>query len=353
MILETERLILRPWEESDAEDFYRYASDPAVGPIAGWPVHTSVENSREIIRDFFSADETYAVCLKSDGRPIGSIGLIPPAQANTAAKATEMEVGFWVGVPHWGKGYIPEALREIQLHAFEDMGCTALWCGYYDGNVKSERVQQKCGFTYHHIVENVDCPLVNDTRTEHFRCLSRARWKLLRELNERGGSTIRPIAPAELCLLDDFLCEAIFVPDGMGKPSRSIVEDPAYRVYVDGFGNSKHDRILVAEAGGQIVGCCLTRIMDDRGHVDDETPSLLILLLESYRGRGIGTMLMEVMLAELADAGFAKTSLFVQKENPAVRFFVRLGFEIVGENDEEFIMVRKLALTPSIERDDR
>ena len=121
MILETERLTLRPWEESDAEDLYRYASDPAVGPMAGWPVHTSVENSREIIRDVLSANETYAVCLKKDGRPIGSIGLIPPTQANTAAKATEMEVGFWVGVPHWGKGYIPEALREIQLHAFEDL----------------------------------------------------------------------------------------------------------------------------------------------------------------------------------------------------------------------------------------
>ena len=107
MILETERLTLRPWEESDAEDLYRYASDPAVGPMAGWPVHTSVENSREIIRDVLSANETYAVCLKKDGRPIGSIGLIPPTQANTAAKATEMEVGFWVGVPHWGKGYIP------------------------------------------------------------------------------------------------------------------------------------------------------------------------------------------------------------------------------------------------------
>ena len=160
------------------------SSDPAIGPMAGWPVHTSVENSREIIRDVLSANETYAVCLKKDGRPIGSIGLIPPTQANTAAKATEMKVGFWVGVPHWGKGYIPEALREIQLHAFEDLDRTALWCGYYDGNDMSARVQQKCGFAHHHTVENVDCPLVNDTRTEHFTYLSRARWELLRELND-------------------------------------------------------------------------------------------------------------------------------------------------------------------------
>ena len=88
MMLETERLLLRPWRESDAEDLYRYASDPNVGPIAGWPVHTSIENSREIIRDVFSAEETYAVCLKGDRRAIGSIGLIPPEQTQVAAPPT-------------------------------------------------------------------------------------------------------------------------------------------------------------------------------------------------------------------------------------------------------------------------
>lgn len=179
MMLETERLLLRPWRESDAEDLYRYASDPEVGPIAGWPVHTSIENSREIIRDVFSAEETYAVCLKGDRRAIGSIGLIPPEQTQVAAPPTEMEIGFWIGVPFWGRGYIPEAVREIQRHAFEDLSCTALWCGYYDGNEKSKRVQKKCGFTFHHAEEGVDCPLVGDVRTEHFTYLSREKWSPL------------------------------------------------------------------------------------------------------------------------------------------------------------------------------
>ena len=179
MMLETERLLLRPWRESDAEDLYRYASDPEVGSIAGWPVHTSIENSREIIRDVFSAEETYAVCLKEDRRAIGSIGLIPPEQTQVAAPPTEMEIGFWIGVPFWGRGYIPEAVREIQRYAFEDLGCTALWCGYYDGNKKSKRVQEKCGFAFHHTEEDVDCPLVGDVRTEHFTYLSREKWSLL------------------------------------------------------------------------------------------------------------------------------------------------------------------------------
>ena len=91
MILQTERLILRPWSEDDAEDLYRYAADPEVGPPAGWPPHTSVENSREIIRTVLSAPDIYAVCLKEDGRPIGSIGF----HRNDLAEAEdEYELGY-------------------------------------------------------------------------------------------------------------------------------------------------------------------------------------------------------------------------------------------------------------------
>lgn len=118
MTLETERLILRPWKEDDAESLYKYAKDPKVGPIAGWPVHTSVENSREIIKSVLAADETYAVCLREDNVAIGSIGLITPAQSHTKAADDEIEIGYWIGVPYWGQGLIPEAVRALQKHAF-------------------------------------------------------------------------------------------------------------------------------------------------------------------------------------------------------------------------------------------
>ena len=116
MILETERLLLRPWEEKDAEDLYRYASHPDVGPIAGWSVHTSVENSREIIREVLSAPETYAVALKENGHPVGSIGLMIGETSNIGLPKTEGEIGYWIGVPYWGRGLIPEAVREILRH---------------------------------------------------------------------------------------------------------------------------------------------------------------------------------------------------------------------------------------------
>ena len=103
MILKTNRLILRPWEESDAENLYRYASDPKVGPIAGWPVHTSVENSRDLIRNVLSAPETYAVVDKCTGCAIGSVGLTIGKASSIGIPDTEGEIGYWIGVPYWGQ----------------------------------------------------------------------------------------------------------------------------------------------------------------------------------------------------------------------------------------------------------
>lgn len=172
----TERLILRPWQESDAESLYEYAKNPAVGPIAGWPVHTSVDNSREIIRTVLSAEETYAVCLKEDKKAIGSIGLMMGKASNLEIAEDEGEIGYWIGVPFWGQGLIPEACRELIRHAFVDLNLKKLWCGYFDGNLKSKRVQEKCGFQYHHTNKNIYWKLMDDIRTEHITCLTREEW---------------------------------------------------------------------------------------------------------------------------------------------------------------------------------
>lgn len=176
MILKTERLILRPWMESDAESLYEYAKDPDVGPIAGWPVHTSVENSLEIIRTVLSADEVYAVCLKEDNKAIGSIGLHLNGSTDMTDKDDECELGYWIGKPFWGNGYIPEAANEILRHGFEDLDMTKIWCGYYDGNIKSKRVQEKCGFRYQWTTNDVDVPLMKERRIGHVNCLTKEQW---------------------------------------------------------------------------------------------------------------------------------------------------------------------------------
>lgn len=126
VVLETERLVLRPWEDSDAEALYKYASDPEVGPAAGWPVHTSVQMSREVIRDILYAPETYAIVLRETAEPVGSIGLMEPRLQDAATTDHALELGYWIGKPYWGRGFVPEAAWAVIARAFGDLGCDQL-----------------------------------------------------------------------------------------------------------------------------------------------------------------------------------------------------------------------------------
>ena len=155
---------------------------------------------------------------------------------------------------------------------------------------------------------------------------------------------IREIKETEYSLLEDFLYEAIFIPEGVEPPPRSIVNTPELQVYVEKFGTQKHDRALVAEVDDKVVGAVWVRIMNDYGHVDGETPSFAISLYKEYRGLGIGTEMMRKMLSNLKDCGYEKASLAVQKANYAVKMYCNVGFKIVDENEEEYIMVNYLQM---------
>lgn len=178
MTFETKRLLLRPWREEDAESLYAYAKDPEVGPPAGWPAHKSVENSLEIIKTVLSAPETYAVCLKEDGRAIGSVGL---HRNDIAEEEDEYELGYWLGKPFWGRGLIPEAAGEMLRHAFEELGMNRVWCAHYDGNTKSRRVMEKLGFAYHHTTEGLEVALLGEIRTGHVLCMTREDWESMKK----------------------------------------------------------------------------------------------------------------------------------------------------------------------------
>ncbi len=153
---------------------------------------------------------------------------------------------------------------------------------------------------------------------------------------------IRELQPNEAGVLKDFLYEAIFLPEGVTPPERSIVELPELRIYYEGFGTGKADFCMVAEEDGRIVGAAWTRLMKDYGYVDDETPSFAISLYRKYRGQGIGTKLMLAVLELLQKKGYKQASLAVQKANFAVRMYERVGFRTVSENEEEYIMVCNL-----------
>ncbi len=176
MSLETERIIMRRWQESDAESLFKYASDPAVGPIAGWPVHKNIDESLEVIKNVFCGKEAYAICLKTDGKAIGAIELLLNGHTNATDRDDECELGFWIGKPFWNQGLVTEASVEMLRHAFEDLGMNKVWCRYYDGNDRSKRVQEKLGFTYQRTDYDVDVPLLGEKRTSHVNCMTKEQW---------------------------------------------------------------------------------------------------------------------------------------------------------------------------------
>ena len=176
-MLKTERLLLRRWEDSDAENLYEYAKDPDVGPIAGWPPHQSVDESRNVIRNVFQGKEAYAICLKTDEKAIGAIELKLNGHTDMTDRDDECELGYWLGKPFWGQGIMPEAVKEILRHAFEEIGMTKVWVGYYEGNSKSKRVQEKAGFRYQWKSEGVDVPLMHEKRTGHVSSMTKDQWQ--------------------------------------------------------------------------------------------------------------------------------------------------------------------------------
>ena len=153
---------------------------------------------------------------------------------------------------------------------------------------------------------------------------------------------LRYLSLDENVLLKDFLYEAIFIPEGVEPPAREIIEQPELKLYYEGFGTGKADYCIVADDGGKVIGAVWTRVMNDYGHVDDETPSFAVSLYKEYRGRGIGTKLMKEMLSLLKKEGYERASLAVQKANYAVKMYENVGFKKFDENDEEYIMVCEL-----------
>lgn len=153
---------------------------------------------------------------------------------------------------------------------------------------------------------------------------------------------IREILEEEFGLLENFLYEAIFVPNGVPAPPKSMIEQPELQVYIKDFGKKKDDIGFVAEVDKKVVGAVWVRIMNDYGHIDNETPSFAISLYKEYRGAGIGTALMNKMLCILKQRGYRQSSLAVQKANYAVKMYQKAGFVIVGENAEEYIMACRL-----------
>ena len=146
--LNSERLILRNWQESDSSDLYEYAKSELVGPNAGWKPHQNEEESKEIIKMFIKNNDSYAIVLKSENKVIGSIGLHHRKPDETLNDLKEREIGYVLNPNYWGKGFIPEAVNCLLNYGFNELNLDLIWCGHFDFNNNSKRVNEKCGFNY-------------------------------------------------------------------------------------------------------------------------------------------------------------------------------------------------------------
>lgn len=172
----TDRLELRPWSFDDAPALFELAHDPHVGPRAGWPPHTSVEESHVVIQQVLAVPDSFAIVERATGTLAGAVALKHENASYLVRGSNEVELGYWIGVPFQGRGYATEAAAGVLRYAFEDEGMHAVWAGYYDGNERSRRVQEKLGFVHQFSAER-DVSLLGERRVEHCQRLDAEAWR--------------------------------------------------------------------------------------------------------------------------------------------------------------------------------
>lgn len=173
-VIKTSRLVLRPFRDSDAADVYEYARDPRVGPIAGWPPHRDQAESLAIIRTVFAAPGVAAVTLAESGKVIGSAGFVGTHRSELPGP--DDEIGYALHPDWWGQGLATEAVQALLACGFEALGLATIWCNHYEGNLRSRRVIEKCGFRYQ-FSRTEDVPLLAERRMTHFYALEKAVWR--------------------------------------------------------------------------------------------------------------------------------------------------------------------------------
>ncbi len=338
MILETERLILRPWREDDASELFELAKDDRVGPAAGWKPHKSVSESAEIIRTVLSEPITFAVCLKDTGKLAGSLGIMLGSDGNRRIGAEEAEIGYWIGVPYWGQGLIPEAVREAIRYAFTDLNFKTLRCGYFDGNEKSKRVQEKCGFKYDR-TDRVFVSQIGEYRTEHMSKLTREEWQAMQSF------VIRPERKEDEAEVENLVRESFWNVYRPGCSEHYVIhvlrEDPAFVKELD----------FVMELGGRIIGQNMfmrTVIEGDDGRTVPVLTMGPICIANEYKRMGYGKKILDYSLEKAAAMGFGAV-LFEGN----IKFYGKSGFQYArnfgiryhdlpeGE-DDSFFLCREL-----------
>lgn len=312
MIIETERLILRPWEESDAEKVYEYCKEDELASPTGFPAHKNVEESLKILKNVLMVPETYALCLKESGMPIGNISLKLAGTSDITDKEDEGELGYWLGKDFWGMGYMPEAGRALIKHIFEDLGMTRLWCGYYEGNEKSKRSQEKMGFRLHSFVKNVDVPLLGIKRNAYVSVLTKEQWskKLKFTLKRTSGSD------------SDFIENCRLLDMELDKRSGKILNRDFFRQFckTDDIGEA-----VVSYVDGKAAGSGAIR-----RYMNTTACELKRMYVKpEYQGMGIASAICEELEVWAKSLGYSRIIIETGKHlTEANALYRKMGFSV-------------------------
>lgn len=325
MELQTERLVLRPWRDDDAPDLYEYARDERVGPAADWPPHRSVEESLTIIRTVFAQEQMYALVLRATGRVVGSIGLLRGSDSHLALPDDQAEIGYWIGVPYWGQGLVPEAAKALIRHAFDALNLQAVWCCSFTGNRSSLRVQQKCGFRY---VRNEPAEPDGAGGWKREVCISR----LTREEASRGNLSLRQATEADIPLLCRLAAEAFPATyrELLSEGQLAYMMEWMYAPDVIRHEMRGGFAWFLAFAGDEPCGyMSIERQGEALFHLQK------IYILPRFQGIGAGEFLFRHAVAHIrrTHPAASRMELNVNRHNRALGFYERMGMRRIREGD--------------------
>jgi RimJ/RimL family protein N-acetyltransferase len=299
------------------------------------PYPYSEEDGKQFIETKLEKTKTtvdFAIVV--EGKVIGGISIIP----QNDVERVSAEIGYWIGEKYWNKGIMSSAIKQMVTYAFTNLPqLRKIFAKPFDYNIASQKVLQKAGFELEAILKQA--AIKNEKIIDiHYYSLLKSQW--LKSIEYRS------LTKDDLPVLKDLLYEAIFLPEGVEPLPRDVIEKPEIDIYIRDFGSKKDDFCLLATLDGKIIGGAWVRILADEikgyGNIDPETPEFAVSLFREYRNQGIETKLMVEMIDYLKNKGYKQCSLAVQKANYAVRMYQNIGFEIVKEKEEEYLMVLKL-----------
>ncbi|MDR1181464.1 MAG: GNAT family N-acetyltransferase [Bacteroidales bacterium] len=330
---------LREWRLSDAASLAENANNIHVWNNVRdyFPHPYSKEDGKQFIGMVLGKPQPVTdMAIVIDGKAVGGIGIV----RKTDVERISAEIGYWLGEKYWGKGIMTEVIKDMISYVFLHFPeLKKIYATPFGFNIASQRVLQKAGFECEGILKQA--AIKNGKVIDlHYYSMLKSQW--ISNVHHRF------FRQEDFSLLEDLLYEAIFQPEGAEPLPRDIIKKPEIDNAIRDFGKKQGDLCIFAELNGKTVGGTWMRISDDEtesyGHIDAETPELAIAVFKEYRNLGIGRKLMRHLIDSAfthGSKGYKQISLSVDKRNYAVKMYKEFGFEIVKENEQDYVMVLK------------